>query len=108
MDQYRCKFWRESNGGGAMESYLIQLNLKVSRRADGSYIATCDQLPILITARDLPSFRRKLGEIEASVDRFLLTMPEAEQKAYLKERGVNVERMGTEAEEITLPVLVGA
>lgn len=91
-----------------MKNYIIHLTLHIRQRDDGTFIATCKDLPVMVTARDLQGLKRKLSGIERSVDKFLVGMSEADQLAYLKEHGVEPEPVGNMAEGFSMPVLVGA
>lgn len=92
-----------------MQAYIVPLTLRIRQREDGSFIATGNELPILITAKDLGGLKEKILEVQASVESFLASMPEAEGLAYLKERGARPESVGeAEGEDYSMPVLVGA
>jgi hypothetical protein len=91
-----------------MDPSLVTLTLKVLQRDDGSFIATGNELPILLVAADLAGLKDKLRSLGESVDRFLAGVSETERAAYWEERGIEPERVADMASGFSMPVLVGA
>lgn len=93
----------------AVDRYFIPLTLTIRQREDGSFIATAKEIPVLLVAADRTRLAEKMKTLQSKLDALLNSMSTEDRLAFLSERGIPVERAeGAEAEEYSMPVLVGA
>ena len=91
-----------------MDAYYVTLTFHVSHREDGSVVATCNELPIILAAGSLARLQCKAKSVEESVSKFLSTMTAEEQRAFWKSRGLDQEAVEDAADQLSIPVLVSA
>lgn len=92
-----------------MERHFIPLTLTIRQREDGSFVASAKEIPVLLVARDRARLAEKMKSLQSKLDALLNSMSHEDRVAFLTERGIPVERAeGAEAEEYSMPVLVGA